>query len=252
MEFCRKTLTATVFSLLALPSFANYLPNTFELMLGYNHSFHNTNKLHIGDNNTEIDSLDETDSGNDFIGGIGYAYNILPWFVAYHNKDLTHSALQRVWVGLDLIFMNTTQTGDEVTGDDLSFFTYEFTEDTTRLMFNSEVDFNSPWKNVFPFVQASVGVARIVASFSDEPNPAPGLSGGGISLPDEVNYNLAYSLGAGIKFLVMHNFQFGVSYLFTDFGIVETEMDSSSVTLSEPLRDHLYTSSALFNLNYLF
>lgn len=258
MDFCqsaRRVLFILLFSLV-LPSsvFAAYNNNEFGLMLGYNYSFHNTSHLHIGTGNTEVDTLHETGGNQDIIWGLSYARNILPWFVAYHDKDLSHSFLQRVWVGVDLLFMDTTQKGNEYESHDpdLDFFDYELEEKTIRLMFNTEIDFNSYWDNVFPFLQASVGAARVAVGFEDEVKPGMGFTGGNIKLSQKFNYNLVYSLGGGFKFLPKPDLQIGVSYLYTDFGVVKSKTESSSVVLFQPIRDHLYTSSVLLNITHLF
>jgi opacity protein-like surface antigen len=248
MDFCRKTLTALTLTALSLPSLAHYLPQELELMLGYNYSSHSNNKIHLGVNNTEIDSLHQKGSGSDIIGGLAYAYNVFP------QPEHAHSFVQRVWVGLDLIFMNNTETGDVYLSQNPSnaFYDFELEEKTTRLMVNTEVDFGTRWAKVLPFVQASVGAARILAQYKETIEPGLPFTGGAFRLSNEVNYNLAYSLGAGVKFLVKPNLQAGFSYLFTDFGIIKTEDESNSVVLSEPIKDHLVTSSAFFNLSYLF
>jgi opacity protein-like surface antigen len=253
MDFCRQTFRPLAFvSLLALvstPALAHYKQNQIELILGINHSSHTNNHFHGGADNTEIDAFHDTDTGNDFVGGVGYAYNILPWF-----KGQDHAVVQRVWVGLDLLFMNTTESGDMYLGQDpaFDFYDFELKEKTSRLMANAEVDFNFPWKNFFPFVQASIGAARVAVSFEDQPKPGVGFSAEKASLSEEINYNLVYSLGAGFKFLVVPEFQMGMSYLYTDFGVVETQTESSTLVLYEPITDHLYTNSVLFNFSYLF
>lgn len=252
MDFCRKSLAVLAMSTLTVQAFAHYMPNQLELMLGYNNSSHSNNHIHFAPDNSEVDSLHEKDNGNDFVGGLGYAYNILPWFVAYHDKDLTHSALQRVWVGLDLLFMDTTESGDVYVGMDPALNDYHFKleEETVRLMVNSEVDFNFPLKNVFPFVQASAGGAKIDASYKD--TPQNGVVGGGINMGERTNYNFVYSLGGGVKYMVNPHFQVSASYLYTDFGIVKTNQESHGISLLAPIKDHLYTNSAFFNFSYLF
>lgn len=255
MDFCRKmlpSLAATLLSALSFSSYAHDLSHQLELMLGVNHSYHNTEQIYVGRTTEQVDSLHETGNGNDAVGGAGYGYNILPWFVAYQNKDMSDSLLQHVWVGLDWIFMNTVETGDVYASQNPDFndFRFRLTQDTMRLMINTEIDFISLWKSIHPFVQASVGAARIASSYDDD--PVPGIFGGGLTVSEHVNYNLAYSLGAGFKVSVKPNLQIGASYLFTDFGYVKTSTHAGNVRLAKPIKDRLMTSSALLNINYLF
>jgi opacity protein-like surface antigen len=107
-------------------------------------------------------------------------------------------------------------------------------------------------KNLFPFVQASVGAGWIEASYKDHPNENATFTGGGIDMGERNNYNLVYSLGAGLKYLFNPHFQAQASYLYTDFGIIKTNTQHDGVTLSEPIKDHLYTNSALLTFSYLF
>ncbi len=248
MEFqnlIRPVATATLLTALSATAQTNNKPNQLKLMLGINHAYHDNSDLYLGAHILEVDSLHENDAANDFIGGVGYSYDILPWFV--NDAKLAH-----VWVGLDLLFFNTTQTGDVYVDQNPAFndYNYEFSEDTMRLMVNTEVDFKTPSEKIFPFLQASVGAARIVAGYEDE--PVPEIQGGGIYLDDHTNYNLVYSLGAGVKFLPNPDIQVSLSYLFTDFGFVKTSTETENFILAEPLEDHLMTSSLFFNLSYLF
>lgn len=248
MDFFQRFFCAFSGALFLVPLSATAQSHQLKLIMGLNHAYHDTSHLQIGEPVLETDSLHETDSGIDFIGGLGYAYDILPWFVNDAN-------LAKVWVGLDLILFNTTQSGEVyVDGNpDFSNYFYDLSEDTLRLMVNSEVDFKTPIKTLTPFVQASVGAARIVAHYQDETNPSvPFIREGGIDLEDKTNYNLAYSLGTGLKFLPMPEIQMSISYLYTDLGFVKTSTKDRDLTLSEPLEDHLKTSSLLFNIIYLF
>lgn len=258
MDFCQSARNFLAFGLALSLSQSAFAQDTrqsqFGLTLGFNHAYHNTNHLHVGADNSEVTTLHETGSGNDFIGGFSYAYNILPWFVYAHNRDMKQSILQRVWFGADLLFLNTTNRGVEFMSRNkyLKYYNYELQEKTIRLMFNSEIDFKSRWENVFTFIQMSAGAGRVAVKFDDYIRQGVGFRGGEIRLSSQVNYTLVYSLGAGLKFLVKPDLELDLSYLFTDFGEVETKTKSNSVVLGEPIQDRLLTSSILLNINYLF
>ncbi|MFI4954843.1 MAG: outer membrane protein [Gammaproteobacteria bacterium] len=221
-----------------------------EIMGGFNHSYSPESKLYIKSDTpgvpTEVDTLHDTSSGNDFIGGAGLSY-ILP--LADDKDDFMRDLL----IGLDLYFFNTTRSGEVYLFEDpnANNLDYDLKLKTSRLMLNGELDFFSPWKRLAPYLQGSIGVARVEASYHDY--PIGETIGGGIRLSEKTNYNFAYSLGAGVKYNFIEDFQLSISYLYTDLGDVETSTKSGDqVILTQPTTDRLRTSSGLVGLSYLF
>lgn len=241
----RPTATASLLlcSTLLYASHA-YHPHQLEGIVGINHSSHSYSHLHLSDGNTqENDRLNSSGDNNDVTWGVAYAYNVLPLFSATHHVN-PDSFVQHMLLGIDWMFLNTTNSGDvyQYNKETLNNFEYDFDIKTSRIMANIEVDFISAWKQVFPYVQASIGGARVETHYHDVANnPA---TGGGIALDTNTDYSFVYSLGLGIKYLVIPNFQISVSYLYTDFGTIETE--------DEILTDRFYTNSGLIGFTYLF
>ncbi|MFA6037205.1 MAG: outer membrane beta-barrel protein [Legionellales bacterium] len=252
MEFRKKTIWIVgifVAFLFPLHAFAeegdDYYPFEIEIMGGINHT--NSAGGSISFEAGEYDTLHETSDNNDGIWGFGVGYG-LPFFDEEDDDGIFRDLL----IGLDLLFFNVDREGEVYQGGqpELNNYNYLLELRTSRLMFNTELDFFPEWEWVFPYIQASAGIARVDATYSD--TPVPGIGGGAISLPQHTNYNFAYSFGAGLKFLIMEELQLSVSYLYSDLGDVKTSSDSENADLTNPITGELRTSSGLVGLSYLF
>lgn len=214
----------------------HYHANQLEAIVGINHASHSYSNLHTGDGaSQESDALHSDSANNDVTWGFSYAYNVL------HRP---YYGLQHLLLGVDWLFFNTTDSGDayQYGYNSMANYRYNANFQTARLLANSEFDFISPWDTVFPYLQFSMGGARINADYSD--TPIDGSLGGGQVLHKKTNYNFTYAVGAGVKYLIIPNFQVSVSYLYTNFGVVEFEDDR--------LEDRLVSSSGLLGFTYLF
>ncbi|VVC74951.1 hypothetical protein AQUSIP_02250 [Aquicella siphonis] len=219
----------------------------FTLYGGYNHSETSVSDLVISP--LETDSLHNSNGGNDFLGGAGVAYQQM-----LTDDEDNGTIFRDVSLGLNFFMFNNSSSDEVYQFKDPQFdnFNYQLKLETSRLMLDGQLDFQPLWQDVIPFVEASVGVARVVAKYNESPEPDEGIQDGDIDLTDRTNYQFAYSLGAGFKTNLSPQVQLSLSYLFTDFGTVKTSTHAPQLTLDSPISIQLRTHTALLGLSYLF
>ncbi|MBX3708649.1 MAG: porin family protein [Gammaproteobacteria bacterium] len=235
---------------LTAASTANY---QIRLYGGFSHAYTSTNKLVIDSPiEDETDFLHNTNSGNDGTAGIGFSYNFLPTLALADDSD--DCFLQDTSVGMDLFFLNTTNSGIVYQFENPNFdnYHYDLKLKTLRIMLNGELGFQSPLQDIIPYLQASVGIARIRTSYDETPRTEEGISDGNIQLSSKTNYSFAYSLGTGVKIMLASNVQLSISYLYTNFGSTETATRSNNVVLTKPINVTLRTHTGLVGLIYSF
>ena len=270
MEFSHQTmLVVGLTALLSLPANAGGIAvevvapmpapehlYQIEAMLGINHAWGTPSALELGfGGDEEIDTLHRDGFKNKAAVGGGLGYNVLPYLIAnYGTPDNQFSYLRDVIVGLDVIFFDTTQTGDVYLFQDpmLSEYTYRLKYKTARLMVNTEIGVATPWERLYPYFQASFGDARVSAGYHDYIKPQFG-EGLEIRVEPQTTYRFTYSVGAGMKFLITPDLQLSLSYLYTDFGTVSTinSFIDESVNVN-PVRMRLRTSTGMLGLACLF
>lgn len=195
----------------------------------------------------ETDSLHPNDGHyqqTDVTWGFGTAYRfVLPNFPRNIIHDMS--------AGLDFLYFQTTQKGQTWLFEQPLYnnYTYQLPISSLRLMADSEWTFRSLLRPyLFPFIEGGIGFARNTASYADSPL-IPDTTG--LTIYTDVQYQFAYTAGAGIKFLLPCNGQLSVRYLYADLGNATTS-SNASVSLAAPITIRLTTQTWLAGLTYLF
>lgn len=164
----------------------------------------------------ELDTLvPDNTSKTEFLPGFGLS-------VFFPSKD-NSSWLSGYRLGLDMFFQNRSQDGSVLLfgNPGYNYYLYNLKVNTGRLMFAGQLVF-TPWKCIYPFVEAAIGGARIDCQYGDKPNPAQGIFDGNMSLASEVQYNFTYSFGLGLSVPFTDRLTGSIGYQFTDMGHVKT------------------------------
>lgn len=240
-------LTCPLYLLAQTAVYASNHNFVFTLYGGYNHSETSVSDLVITP--LETDSLNNTNGGNDFIGGAGVAYQQM-----LTDDDESGTILLDASLGLNFFMFNTSSSDVVYQFKDPQFdnFDYDLKLMTSRLMLTGQLDFQPIFADVIPFVEVGAGVARVKVKYNESPRTEENIEDGDIDLTDKTNYQFAYSLGAGIKTNISSQVQVSLSYLYTDFGTVKTSQSAPQVTLDSPISIQLRTHTALLGLSYLF
>ena len=206
--------------------------------------------LHINTSPPEVDSLRNQSQVYNFTGGFGIAYGFLTGTGQGHNPVNDFS------VGVDFFSLITTLKGNvyQFGSPALSNFNYQIRLKSTRLMLDGQLNFHPITHWIIPFLTAGIGVSRISASYHDTPVASSGLSGGGISLPSNINWNMAFALGAGVKVPVSQKVQLSLSYLYTDLGPIQTGTGAAPAGggTVQPVKMRFRDQSALVGMSYSF
>lgn len=183
-----------------------------------------------------------------FMPGFGIAYNLpFPQCVA---KWLSSYSL-----GLDMFFLNRGQTGAVYENDqtDGNNYFYNLRVNTTRLMFDGQINFAPLLHSVFPFITAGLGGARIKTTYYQSPNLNEGITDGQIDLGTHTQNNFVYTVGAGLSIPLTTHFIGSVGYQFTDFGHTKTSNYSAPQdSVVNPIDSRLYSNAMYVKLSYSF
>lgn len=124
----------------------------------------------------------------------------------------------------------------------------------TTLMINAFYDFKNQ-SSFTPYISAGLGYARInhktilSSSYSDYFNPESSISGSD-SRSHKAN-NLAWSVGAGIKYIVSENFDVDFSYKYLDAGKSKFSYDYSGYSRNES-KVKIKTNDLMLGVTYNF
>jgi opacity protein-like surface antigen len=223
------------FSIYAGATYSNSVPGSSTLI--------STNNIGY-----EIDTHVGNDNNTAFTPGFGIAYDFLT------TSQIT-PFIHDVSVGVDWFYFNSNLTGTVNLYNDASLNYYDYTlhYTSTWLMLGGQINFQ-PIAKITPFVLAGLDLARIANSYSTLRNSqAPDyLNVNGLALPTGVNYNAAYSLGAGVKLPIRKNVLLSARYLFTDLGNIVTGGNTllANGTFADTIQTRLYVQAWLIGLSY--
>jgi opacity protein-like surface antigen len=242
MSLLKICLRLLLFILLPFSSFSSQISASF--YGGYNHAVTDENTLQLP---AETDRLLSTNGRDGFVGGVGLGY-VLNHFPSFINS---------ITLGPELFLFNTNTKGDVWQFQDPAFSNYNYSIriKTTRIMLDGWLDFKPVFWGISPLIGVGMGGANIKTQYSDQVSTLgaqSGITGGEIVLANKTNHKLVYSLSAGLRKQLTPNLILSALYLYTNFGALQTSINSSQVTLQQPIRFNLHTNSALLAITYLF
>ena len=205
--------------------------------------------------NGENDSLNFATQPTDFTWGFGAAYRWL-------TPNIYPLNLHDVSLGLDIIYFRTQQQGQTWQYDSPAFYNYNYQLPVSnlRFMFNTEwtiqplpmqMNLFSQSTQIYPFIDAGIGVTRNTLSYND--TPVPGFGGAGLIIISNAQSQFAWDVGAGLKipFQVKdHAVEASVRYLYTGLGHATTS-GLANATLVAPMTINFSTQALLFGLSVL-
>lgn len=178
--------------------------------------------------------------------GLGVAYRILTPKHKYIFR-YTHD----VSVGFDLFYFQTYQPGNVIDYGESADFTYRLKLKSLRLMTNVEWTFLPIIHHkVYPFIEGGLGLASNANYYSDTPNPNTS-TGMGVTFSKYSTTQLAYDVGAGLKWMPSKNTELSFRYLFSNLGMVRSGTQAN-LPIDAPYSFALKTQSVLIGLSYLF
>ncbi|WP_281556035.1 porin family protein [Thalassomonas sp. RHCl1] len=209
--------------LFSASSFANSEPGVFiNVALGHS-SFEGKNAVQRGTNqaNTPVDGY-AVDNGNVFGLGLGYRFgNGFAVQIEYRTREF-ETDNRPLSANPDGLFAGNT-------------FQTLATADTESLMINGIYEFTPGSGKLKPYIKAGVGLARhdVHAELDIQPffatfdfsslTACPGEAL--FCYPDKKSDEFAWSVGAGISYLLTESMALGIDYQYIDMNSAETAVD---------------------------
>lgn len=187
----------------------------------------------------ETDTVTKGHHHTSFTPAAGIAYN---YVIAPNSQPI----LDSVTLALNYYYISTTHKGDVYQFENPLFdnFDYSMQLKSSRLMFDTEWNFQTVWGGIVIFGEAGAGAARNKVEYHD--TPKPGIIGGGLDLPSHTQNKFAWEAGAGIKVPVprMEKLLLSLRYLYTNLGTVDSATNGN-FAIVEPIKFKPYAQSVL-------
>lgn len=185
--------------------------------------------------------LDDITSGA-FGGGIALGYNFKPMFQLPVRVELDFTARSNL--------KKNGSNGAEIAGQPLDIEMKDKIQINT-LMVNAMYDFENS-SQFTPYVLAGMGVAqnnRTTDISADYQNKNAKLLSG-----KKVNYNFAWSIGAGVKYDINSNLALDLSYRYINAGKAKTngETNFGPINIKGNLESRLHSHDIMLGMTYLF
>jgi len=200
-------------------------------------SLDSSNYMLFGD---QLEVLSPTNSGtSNFAWGFGAAY-----------RFLLPSYLHDVSVGLDLLHLPSTQTGDLLDYGTLDYSTYRLTFKSTRLMADSEWTFHSIGPRLYPFLEAGIGFSANTINYSTTPDSDAAWEVAQKMTSNTV-FQLAYNVGGGVKFALSDRVGLSFRYLYAGLGSAKTNTRTALLSTTAGIDTSAHSGTWLAGLTYL-
>lgn len=169
--------------------------------------------------------------------------------IAYYLLTTKSSLLHDISIGLNLFQFRANQYGSiwQYQLPVYNNFNYKLPVNSIRLMAGSEITFTPLYKQLLPFFEMAMGVARNKISYSDK--PIPGFGGAETFIRGATHFDTAFSLGAGFKLLLCKNMAMSLRYRYSNLGYGQTSQ-VSNIPITSPLMVKLTTQDWLVGLTY--
>lgn len=200
----------------------------------------------------QVDELISVHTSTNSTVGVGLAY---PFDV--NQLFPNNTMLQQILLGVNFFHYNTQNRGNIEEYGATQFTNYHYYLDlkTDRVMADIQLVLQSIGQGFTPFVNGSIGGARVKVHYYEMPKSSQMITDGELNLAPNTTNKLAYSLGAGLKKSLTSNVSLAGSYLYSHFGSVATTVASNQATnnpmmIESPLMVRLSTHSVLLALIY--
>lgn len=194
----------------------------------------------------EIERLVPNDSKTtNFLWGLGAAYR----FILPPQKNILRY-LHDIDLGLDLYYFQTNQSGIALDFNESPDFDYKLRIQSLRVMGNLEFTLLPVTsKIIYPFIVFGAGLASNTNHYHDLPN-ANSPTGVGVSFDRNATMELAFALGAGVKWMLCRNTEISLRYLYANLGSVKSSKDAN-LAVSSQYSFPLTTQSLSLGISYL-
>lgn len=195
----------------------------------------------------ETDLLVGNDNhSNQFTSGVGLAYT---YYLRLPADSIDTYPIDSFSLGLDLYNFSATREGVDLLFGLPNFanYTYDMDLRSTRLMLDLQLNSQPFWMGLIAFVEAGAGATRNTVNYHE--TPLPGITGTGLQLKGNTNYQFAYDLGGGLKLPLTNYLLLSARYLYSNLGNAESSVHGTN-TLLEPIKVKLRAQSVLLGLTF--
>lgn len=206
----------------------------------------NRSALHVSAE--ETDQLRENRRSNNGTFGLGLSHR-------FHadSFDRNGSMLRDVALGLYYFHLESQSSGlVALYGlNDYPNYLYQLNLNSNRLMFGGQLDFQPLTMGLSPFVNASLGSARVDTYYNERPNRAQQVYNGALHLGSKATSQFAWSVGAGIQKELQPRLSLSLAWQYTQIAKAPTARVSvDDVVIASPIQARLTSQMALLGLTY--
>lgn len=154
-------------------------------------------------------------------------------------------------LGLVLAKATNPQLSGDIWDDadpEFNNYVYHYNVNHFHLALQGKLLANCRWP-VAPWISASAGLGfNRAQNFTNTPKIFEALPNSNFSNSTTISF--VYTIGVGIQYRMIQNWQIGVGYEFADWGRSQLGKAAGQTTNNRLTRNHLYTNSLLINLTY--
>ena len=192
------------------------------------------------------DTFTHQSGGGSFTWGVDAKYRF-----KLHPPSVKNAFINSMGAGLNFFqITNANQSGHVLQFNLPEFenYTYDLGLSNVRIMANVDLDFRPIKYNVVPFIEGGVGGAMTTVSYLS--TPILPVDSPNFMIPNEDTWNVAYQVGAGLKYPLKPNAWLSLRYLYANMGKANSGIIGSSTNLASPLSIDMSTQNLLIGLTY--